>query len=243
MWPGILVKLMLSDPLGELGEYLSAAEARGVAAMFESGERTKKALLEVNSTRREKLKHLLIAAGLGHENSTQAAQVLRAISGAKSIQHQLTPVWTMPGHEANVGRLTNQFHALVRGARQSVTCATYNFETTSQMWKTLAEASAVPGVDVKIYLDAVVADALKVKEQLPQATVYRPMVLPSGKIFKSHAKFVIIDHGLMLLTSANFSYSAENLNIEFGVLIEDQGFIQSVEDVLFSKNGVLYERV
>lgn len=31
-----------------------------------------------------------------------------------------------------------------------------------------------------------------------------------------HTKFIVVDHEVVLLTSANFSYSAENRNIEFG---------------------------
>jgi len=62
----------------------------------------------------------------------------------------------------------------------------------------------------------------------------------------SHAKFVIIDHSIMLRTSANFSYSAEHLNREFGVLIEDQGSLIPSK-IWHSKHGVkhggLYEMV
>jgi phosphatidylserine/phosphatidylglycerophosphate/cardiolipin synthase-like enzyme len=50
----------------------------------------------------------------------------------------------------------------------------------------------------------------------------------------------------MLRTSLNFSYSAEHLNIEFGVLIEDQGSLIPSK-IWHSKHGVkhggLYEMV
>lgn len=59
----------------------------------------------------------------------------------------------------------------------------------------------------------------------------------------SHAKFIIIDHELMLLTSANFSESAEKRNIEFGLLIRDSALAESVESTMTSKHGVLYTLV
>jgi phosphatidylserine/phosphatidylglycerophosphate/cardiolipin synthase-like enzyme len=45
------------------------------------------------------------------------------------------------------------------------------------------------------------------------------------------------------LTSANFSYSAENLNIEFGLRIHDPSLAASVESTMTSKHGTLYELV
>jgi phosphatidylserine/phosphatidylglycerophosphate/cardiolipin synthase-like enzyme len=214
-----------------------------MAAMLAAGEHVKRALLEVNASRREHVRELMATAGLGHQEADMAVAVLRGIAGAKAVQRDLTPVWTMPGNEADIGHLTSQFHSLVQGARQAVTCATYNFEPTSQMWKVLRDASEQPGVHVTVYVDGDKADAEKVKGQMPKATVFRSGTLPSGKQVVSHAKFVIIDHSVMLLTSANFSYSAENRNIEFGVLINDQGLAESVENLMFSKHGILYEVV
>jgi phosphatidylserine/phosphatidylglycerophosphate/cardiolipin synthase-like enzyme len=147
----------------------------------------------------------------------------------------------MPGNEANVGHLTSEFHRLVQAARQSVTCATYNFESTSQMWDVLREASEQPGVVVTVYVDGDKADASKVKAQLPQATIYRSAVLPDGKQVVSHAKFIVIDHAMLLLTSANFSFSAENRNIELGLRIHDPALAASVETTMASKHGSLYE--
>lgn len=169
--------------------------------------------------------------------------MLHAIAGAKALRHDLTPVWTMPGNEATVGHLTSEFHRLVQAARQSVTCATYNFEPTSQMWEVLMEASEQPGVVVTVYVDGDKADGDKVKAQLPRATVYRSAVLPNGKQVVSHAKFIIIDHALLLLTSANFSFSAENRNVEFGLRIQDAALAASVETTMTTKHGSLYELV
>lgn len=232
---------MPSDPVGALAGFLTAAEATGIAAVLAGGQHTAHALREVNASRRERVKQLLLEAGLGHADLDRSLAVLRAVAAAKAVRREVTPVWTMPGNEATVGHLTGEFHRLVSAARQSVTCATYNFEPTSQMWTVLREASEQPGVVVTVYVDGNKADAVKVKAQLPAATVYRSSTLPDGRQIVSHAKFVIIDHALLLLTSANFSFSAENRNIELGLHIHDPALAESIETTMASKHGTLYE--
>lgn len=234
---------MPSDPFATLGEYLTASEAGALAVQFDHGQHTIKALAAISPTRREVVKGLLSAAGLDHADGSRTAAVLRAIAGAKSVHRDLTPVWTMPGNEAKVGHLTGEFHRLVQAARISITCATYNFEKTSQMWTVLQDASEQPGVVVTVYVDGDKADAIKVKAQLPRATVYRSAELPSGKRVVSHAKFIVIDHEVLLLTSANFSFSAENRNVEFGLLVRDAALAESVESTMTSKHGSLYNLV
>ncbi len=234
---------MPSDPFAALGEFLTAGEATALAAQFAAGQHTVRALTVVNAARREEAKKLLAAAELSHADCARAAGVLQAIAGAKSVHRDLTPVWTMPGNEAKIGHLTGEFHRLVQAARQSVVCATYNFEQTSQMWTVLKEASEQPGVVVTVYVDASKADAAKVKAQLPKATVYESAALPNGKRVVSHAKFIVIDHEVLLLTSANFSFSAENRNVEFGLLVRDSALAESVESTMTSKHGTLYELV
>jgi phosphatidylserine/phosphatidylglycerophosphate/cardiolipin synthase-like enzyme len=232
---------MASDPLADLGSFLTATEAERLALQIETGQHTIAALSDIAVARREAVKRLLSTAGLGHTDPARTVSVLRAITGAKSVLRELTPVWTMPGNEANTGRLTGEFHRIVRAARQSVTAATYNFHDSSQMWNALKEASEQPGMVVIVYVDADKADADNVKAQLPRATVYRSAELPTGKRVVSHAKFIVVDHELLLITSANFSYSAENRNVEFGLLVRDSALAESVEATMTSKHGSLYE--
>ena len=232
---------MPSDPFLALGEFLTASEAEALAVQFQAGQHTIKALAVVNAARREEAKELLAEAGLGHADGANAARVLCAICGAKSVSRDLTPVWTMPGNEAKTGHLTSEFHRLVEAARQSVVCATYNFEQTSKMWTVLKVASEQPGVVVTVYIDGDKSDAAKVKAQLPRATIYQSAELPSGKRVVSHAKFIVVDHEVLLLTSANFSFSAENRNVEFGLLVRDSALAESVESTMTSKHGTLYE--
>ena len=97
------------------------------------------------------------------------------------------------------------------------------------MWDALKEASEQPGVAVRVYVDADKGDPAGVKARLPRATVYRSAQLPDGRVVVSHTKFIVVDDELVLLTSANFSYSADNRNIEFGLLIHDSGLAASIE--------------
>ncbi len=232
---------MPSDPFAELGASLTATEALRLAAQLESGQPTAHALREISSNRREEVKQHLAAAEVGHGDMPRASAVLRSIAGAKSVQHELTPVWTMPGNEATTGHLTSEFHRLVEGARESVTCATYNFETTSKMWTVLKGVSDQPDVAVTLYVDGDKAHSSKLKTQLPKANVYRSGELPNGQAIVSHAKFIIIDHSVFLLTSANFSFSGENRNIELGLNVHDSGLALSLERTMESKQGTLYQ--
>ena len=232
---------MSDDPLKQLGEYLTATEAESLAVLIGAREHTAHALASVSRARREKVAKLLMAAGIGHTEPTMSVAVLRGIAGAKSAHRDLTPVWTMPGNEATTGHLTNQFHDVVAAARISVTCATYNFSSTSSMWDALQKASEEPEVVVCVYVDAGKGDPGGVKARLPRATVYRSANLPNGQPIVSHTKFIVVDHEVVLLTSANFSYNAENRNIEFGLLIRDSGLAASIESTMASKRGSLYE--
>lgn len=234
---------MTSEPCRELGAFLTGVEAASMATLLGAGHRVNQALKEISPPRRDRAKTLLSAAGLGHDDAARTVVVLDAIAGAKSVAHQVTPVWTMPDNEAGTGYLTSEFKSLVQGARQSVTCATYNFNTTSHMWTVLQEAGETPGVSVTVYVDAGVADAVAVKTQLPKAAVFRSATTAQGKPVTSHAKFVIIDHTLVLLTSANFSWSAENRNIELGLRVHDEVLAASIETTMASKHGTLYEVV
>jgi phosphatidylserine/phosphatidylglycerophosphate/cardiolipin synthase-like enzyme len=234
---------MLNDRLGQLEEYLTATEAEGLAVLFDAGEHTTHALASVSPSRRERAAELLKAAGIGHSTPGLSVAVLRGIAGAKSAHRDLVPVWTVPGNEATIGHLTNQFHDVVAAARTSVTCATYNFSPTSNMWDTLKAVSEEPDVVVCVYVDADKGDPDPVKARLPRATVYRSATLPDGRPIVSHTKFIIVDHEVVLLTSANFSYSAENRNIEFGLLIRDSCLAGSIESAMASKRGSLYEVV
>jgi phosphatidylserine/phosphatidylglycerophosphate/cardiolipin synthase-like enzyme len=235
---------MTTEPYAALGAFLTAYEAERLAMVLAAGETTGRALREVHAARRTEAKRLLAAADLGQQRADISVAVLRAIAGARAIRTTVTPVWTMPGSEATAGRLTSEARRLIDDARMSIVCSSYNFTPNSRMWTALRDASSRPGVAVTVYLDATVGSTDAVAANLPNATVYRTVQRPgTDRRLVSHAKFVIIDRALVLLTSANFSHSAEHSNIELGLLVHDTALAASIESLLRSKHGVLYERV
>ncbi len=84
----------------------------------------------------------------------------------------------------------------------------------------------------------------QVADHLRGAAVFQTVTLPhKAKPLVSHAKFVIIDHAVVLTTSANFSHNAENSNIELGMLVHDTALAESIEQTMRAQHGSLYERV
>ncbi len=60
---------------------------------------------------------------------------------------------------------------------------------------------------------------------------------------RNHAKFVSIDHRFLVVTSANMSKSAERLNVELGLVIDDVVVAQGVERQMASFESEIYEVV
>lgn len=58
-----------------------------------------------------------------------------------------------------------------------------------------------------------------------------------------HSKFLSIDHRFLLVTSANFSWSAENANLEFGVLIDNPNLAEAVEHEMREAEDFVFEQV
>ena len=163
------------------------------------------------------------------ESAAGVACTLYAIEGARSTVTQLEALWTMPGHLAQGGPLTSSAPHLVDNARTSVTCSTYNFQKSSAMWDALARAAARPEMALRVYVDTHAADrepngwtptTTELAAHLYPAVVLRTKSFGGGYV-RNHAKFLAVDHRFLLVTSANFSWSAEQGNVEFGVLIDN----------------------
>lgn len=59
----------------------------------------------------------------------------------------------------------------------------------------------------------------------------------------SHAKFLSVDHRFLLVGSANFSYSAEERNVELGLHVDDPALAASIEKQMRDLEASVYERV
>lgn len=244
----------LSDGVLALAEFLTGSEAKGLADRLEDGDTLPVVLGAISATRREAVKTLLAQAGVGPSDVGGGVRVLRAIEGAHRRTSYATPVWTLPGTLARSGHLTSQMSSLVLGARMSVTCATYNVTQTSALWEALAEVSRRPEISVRLYLDTAAADhrspewrgpmttTVDVARALPRVTVLRTR-RRDGAFVRTHTKFLAIDHRFLLVTSANFSRSAEERNVELGVVIDDPALTESVQRQMRLVEDDVYEVV
>lgn len=234
----------------ELAAYLTKAEATQVADRLAEGQPMSLAHNGIQGPRRRRVADLLAAAGLLADRDRCIA-VMRAIEGAHSSTTSVSTVWTAPGALAGQSQLTSSIHHDVDRARESVICSTFNFQRSSALWQALAGAAARPEVAVRVYVDTAAADETparwkpttgEIARALTGAHVFRTATW-EGRPVRSHAKFVAIDHQFLIVTSANFSRSAEHTNVELGLVITDRFVTQAVERQMSQLEEQLYERV
>ena len=234
----------------QLGLFLTGTEAREIASHLADCDTLTTALRVVSPGRRAEVRTLLESLGASGDRGVVAA-VLRAIEGARSAPTTVDPLWTMPGHLAQHGRLTHSVTYLVDNARHSVICSTFNFQRSSGLWKALRQAAQRPEITMRIYLDKNAADrkqkpwsptTVEVAAQLRPATVLRTKQF-DGRPTRNHSKFICIDHRFLLVTSANFSWSAENGNLELGVLIDNANLAEAIEHEMRQVEDLIFERV
>ena len=248
-----------ASPALRLGALLTGTEAREIADHLCDGDTLTAALRVVAPGRRSEVRSLLsgvLGADHGFDRGgvdrDAVVAVLRAIEGARSAPTTMDPLWTMPGHLAQHGRLTHSVTYLVDNARYSVVCSTFNFQRSSGLWKALRRAAQRPEISMKVYVDTHAADSEgrrawspttdEVAAHLKPAIVLRTKSF-DGRQIRNHSKFISIDHRFLLVTSANFSWSAENANLEFGLLVDNPNLAESVERELRDAEDLLFERV
>ena len=259
------------SPLRALGAFLTGSEADGIAARLSGGATLSQALVVVPAPRRPRARELLGAAGLGPQARKHSVDVLRAVAGAASRIKDVTPVWTAPAGAVGGGALTADVFTLVGSANTSVVCATYNLQPSSALWAALVDLRARrPGVFVRLYLDTQAADGPfsrsegrrgyweqnhdrggssrlstgEIARRLRGAVVMRTRAPEDdGRAVMSHAKFLSIDHRFLLVGSANFSYSAEERNVELGLRLDDPALAHSVEKQMRDLEETVYEPV
>jgi phosphatidylserine/phosphatidylglycerophosphate/cardiolipin synthase-like enzyme len=242
-----------------LGALLTGTEAREIADHLCDGDTLTAALRVVAPGRRSEVRSLLSSVLAAHHGLDRGGAgrdaivaVLWAIEGARSAPTTMDPLWTMPGHLAQHGRLTQSVTYLVDNARYSVVCSTFNFQRSSRLWEALRRAAQRPEISMKVYVDTHAADSGERRAGAPTtdqvATHLRPAIVLRTKSFggrqvRNHSKFISIDHRFLLVTSANFSWSAENANLEFGLLVDNPNLAESVEHELRDVEDLIFERV
>jgi phosphatidylserine/phosphatidylglycerophosphate/cardiolipin synthase-like enzyme len=236
--------------LRRLGAYLTRTEAGELAGRLGAGATLTAALRAVAVGRRNEVRELFGACGLTGGETSHAVAVLHAVEGAHSTVRAVDPIWTMPGHTAQEGPLTSSVIHLVDSARYAVTCSTYNFQRSSGLWTALRRAAMREEVQLRVYVDTHAADGgpawspgtSELADHLRPGVVLRTRGIGSTTV-RNHAKFLAVDHRFLLVTSANFSWSAEHANIELGVLLDNPALAESVERQMRSAETSCYEHV
>ncbi|MEV0132590.1 phospholipase D-like domain-containing protein [Dactylosporangium sp. NPDC050688] len=100
-----------------------------------------------------------------------------------------------------------------------------------------SKAALRPDLALRVYLDTAAADwhpsnltsaTSEVAVHLRPGAVLRTKEFDGAQV-RNRAKFLAIDHRFLMVTSANFSWSAERGNVEFGVFIDDRNLAKAIE--------------
>jgi phosphatidylserine/phosphatidylglycerophosphate/cardiolipin synthase-like enzyme len=153
-----------------------------------------------------------------------AAMMLEASSSARlhamDEADRVSLVWTGPAIAGIAARQTIlALRDLIASARHEILLIGYAF--TRGAAPLVAEVDAAARRGVSVWLIANTPDQLRLFRRLPHGSVRASALASHGDIRPTlHAKVTIVDGARMLLTSANFTSSGFNWNVELGVLVE-----------------------
>ena len=155
--------------------------------------------------------------------------ILRTASAARSAPSHSSPmefVATLPSGIAAGTRPTNiVVEEICRGASRSLLLMGYQVRTSSGVHESLNSAAA-RGVGVTLVCDRDDTGWREVyREWLPGTATPKILVNPPGSgsdiLGKMHCKVLCADERDLLITSANFTWTGLNSNIEYGVRLGD----------------------
>jgi phosphatidylserine/phosphatidylglycerophosphate/cardiolipin synthase-like enzyme len=147
---------------------------------------------------------------------------------AESRADRVSLVWTGPAVAGITARQTVlALRDLIASARHDVTLVGYSF--TRGAAPIVAEVESASRRGVSVWLIANEPDQLRVFRRLPAGSVRTSSLSGQGDIRPTlHAKVTIVDGARMLLTSANFTSSGFNWNVELGMLVEGRSVADAV---------------
>ena len=151
-------------------------------------------------------------------------------------------VWTGPETRVSAARDTAVvLRELFAKAKHSVLLAGFAFTDGRDIFAPLHEAMRARGVEARLFLhlndlpghspDEAVRVGIRnflnanwpFGDPIP-SLYYDPRTVTPNSSINLHAKCVVIDERLSLISSANFTHNAQARNIEVGVLIDDPTF-------------------
>jgi len=187
-----------------------------------------------------------VAAGLAAFDAARASDILGLLLAERERRppSRLELVWTGPEPEAAESRRTSVVvRRLFERAGKSVLVAGYSFDHGSAILEPLYRAIAERGVRATLFLDiegTAPSDvevetfaAARIERFLAEnwsfgppypVLYYDPRTASPSHHVSLHAKCIVVDEAVTLVTSANFTARGHERNIEVGVLIEDALF-------------------
>ncbi|HVS64946.1 MAG TPA: DISARM system phospholipase D-like protein DrmC [Thermoanaerobaculia bacterium] len=174
--------------------------------------------------------------------------VLQAVAAERRAKHgpELELVWTGP--EASVSHSRSSavvLRRLFEQAQRTVLIGGYAFDHGAELFAPLHGMMTERGVETEIFLDlreiakpgvepeAFARDRIQhfLRHNWPfegrkPVIYYDPRTAQRGASL--HAKCVVVDGKVSLITSANFTDRGQTRNLELGVLIRDRGFAETL---------------
>ena len=187
----------------------------------------------------------------GCPNGAVAAVLLKALASEREATTDVAElVWTGPDTRASASRDTwVVVQELIAAARSRILLSCYTFHDARELLRPLgARMDAEPGLAVRFFVDVgrkprderatpellrEFADGFRGREwsatRQPEI-FYDPRSLSEARGPRSvlHAKCVVIDDEVALVTSANLSRAAHERNIEAGALIRNPSFARAL---------------
>jgi len=174
---------------------------------------------------------IAILDGLDARGASAALAV--AIAERKAAVPTPDLVWTGPETAISSARDTAVVvRELFEAARQSVLVAGFRFDHGADILRPLHAAMKERGVQASVFIDGdgvsrFVAENWPFGDPVPE-TFFDPRTTAPGTHSSMHAKCVVVDARIALVTSANFTSRGQTRNIEAGVLVDDPTFAKNL---------------
>lgn len=189
-----------------------------------------------------------LSAALGGHSRSACLSILEVALAEREAHKRSAPelVWTGPERANATARDSAVvLRELFEGAQRQVLLAGYNFTRGDSLLEPLYRAMRDRKVDARFLMhvqqpQTKITDPAAFAAQALRTTLddvwpwgdpkprcyYDRRALEAWPKFNMHAKCVVVDSARALVTSANFSAAAHEVNLECGVLLDDQRFAE-----------------
>ncbi|WP_115786913.1 DISARM system phospholipase D-like protein DrmC [Arthrobacter silvisoli] len=228
----------MADTLLQLARALTASQATSIAASLEIDGRLDRAASFLPNSSHSAVGFLAKAFSLLGDPALLASVLRGFAAAAERAPSPPRPVWSGPSFSGDGDHTTAAVAHLIDEAKEDILASTYSASMGSPFVKALWRAIA-RGVSVTLVVEAAKMNDTTAKLQaVLEGACFLAYVPPEGQYGVQHSKVVIVDSTLALVTSANLSAAAANLNLEAGVLIQDPGFASKIRQRYKALEGI-----